>query len=88
MTEKQTIQTGLAPLFEQARRDGLWFHSSYQDLWFSPDELERAQSNGFFIWGAVNWTLRAPSVRRRQLTEAVESARAALEQFDAKVSAA
>ncbi|MBK6639640.1 MAG: hypothetical protein IPH08_04060 [Rhodocyclaceae bacterium] len=48
-------------MFAEARRDGLWFRCTYQDLWFSPDDLEAAQANGRFIWSAMNWELRPPA---------------------------
>ena len=60
MSEKQEILDSLRPLFERARKDGLWFHCGYQALWFSPDELEKANAEGRFIWGPINWTLRDP----------------------------
>lgn len=66
MTETQTILAGLRPLFEQARREGKWFWCAYQDLWFSPDDLERQQAKGSFIWGAVNWQLRDPREKLAQ----------------------
>lgn len=53
-------------LFEKARKDGLWFHCSYQDLWFTPDQLEAEQKAGRFRWGRVNWTLRDPHERLEQ----------------------
>lgn len=63
------VAESLKPLFEKARREGLWFYCSYQGLWFSPDELAAAQAEGRFRWGAVNWTLRDP----REYLEALES---------------
>lgn len=50
----------LQPLITQARKEGKWLHCYYQDIWFSPDELEAANQEGRFLWGAVNWTLRDP----------------------------
>lgn len=47
-------------LFQKAEREGLWFFCSYQQLWFSPSELRKAQSEGRFRWGAENWKLRDP----------------------------
>jgi hypothetical protein len=51
----------LQPLIAQARKEGKWLHSQYQDIWFSPDELEAANREGRFLWGAVNWRLRDPN---------------------------
>lgn len=72
MSEAQAAQitADLQPLFDKARREGLWFFSPYADSWFSPDALEKEQANGRFRWGAVNWQLRDPreevaALRRR-----------------------
>ena len=50
----------LADLMARARRERLWFWCNYQDLWFSPDELQAEWDKGSFRWGAVNWKLRDP----------------------------
>jgi len=60
MNEKEQITQGLAPLFSEARQKGLWFFSPYQQLWFSPQQLQNQQAKGKFLWGAVNWQLRNP----------------------------
>jgi hypothetical protein len=54
----ETALDSLRPLIAQARAEKKWLHCSYRDLWFSPDELEAANREGRFRWGAVNWTLR------------------------------
>ncbi len=65
--EDQGIYEPLRWMFEKARRDGLWFFSSYQRMWFSPSELERHQRNGRFRWGPVNWVLKNPQERILEL---------------------
>ncbi len=67
MTEKQVILNSLQPLFEKAEREGLWFNCSYQDLWFSPNELKKLHKENRFVWGAQNWSLRNPKERLNQL---------------------
>lgn len=57
---RQQVLASLEPLFAEARAKGLWFHSCYQDMWFSPDELAEMHRQDRFIWGPVNWTLRNP----------------------------
>lgn len=65
-------------LFRRAREERLWFFSSYQQLWFSPEELKRAQDCGDFRWGVANWELRDPRERVNQLrTQATALLRAA-----------
>ncbi len=77
------ITRSMQPLFDKARQHGLWFYNNHTALWFSPEALERAQSNGKFRWGAVNWELRDPKDHIRELraegTRLLKSA-AALEQ--------
>jgi hypothetical protein len=54
-------------LFERAEREGLWFYTNYQQMWFSPKELKKYQAEGRFRWGPLNWHLRNP---REALDEA------------------
>ena len=56
----ETTLDSLRPLIAKARAEGKWLHCSYQNLWFSPDQLETENREGRFRWGAVNWTLRDP----------------------------
>lgn len=59
--ETQEILNGLNPMFEKADKEKLWFHSFYQDLWYSPQELREKHKEGRFLWGSVNWELRDPN---------------------------
>lgn len=74
MSQKEAILNELQPLFDQAKREGLWFFCNYQSLWFSPGELQREQARGSFVWGAVNWQLRDPAERLLELKSRQESA--------------
>jgi len=67
MTAKQIILKDLEPLFEKAESEGLWFNCMYQDLWFSPEELKALHKENRFIWSAVNWKLRDPQEKIKQL---------------------
>lgn len=51
----------LKPLIAEARAKRLWLWCHYQDLWFSPAELEAQNNNGKFLWSAENWRLRDPN---------------------------
>ncbi len=62
MINNPDIMRQLKPLIQQARNEGSWLHCTYQDLWFTPDELERNNQVGKFLWGPVNWTLRDPAI--------------------------
>ena len=75
----RVMEKRLGPMFDRARRDGLYFYSTYQSLWFSPDELEADQAAGRFRWGAVNWELRHPSERTRELEHKVAQAQTELD---------
>jgi hypothetical protein len=67
MSGKEEILKTLEPLFIKADKEGLWFHSAYQDMWFTPNELREQQANGRYLWGAVNWELRSPQVKIDEL---------------------
>lgn len=69
MSEITEIKKSLQPLFKKALSEDLWFNSVYQDMWFHPDELRKAQSEGRYIWGPENWKLRNPQERLDQLYE-------------------
>lgn len=56
----------LSELIAEARKQSKWLHCAYQNLWFSPDDLEACNKAGRFRWGAVNWTLRDPKERIAQ----------------------
>ena len=75
MTEKGIeITKMLQPMFDRAEKEGLWFHASYQDLWFSPRQLQEMHAHGSFLWGSVNWELQKPSDRLANAERAVELA--------------
>lgn len=69
------ISVLMAPLFKQARTEGKWFFSSYQQLWFSPDELEATQRAGRFRWGPDNWRLRDPTEYLAESKRTLDAAR-------------
>lgn len=57
------IAAELRKLTAQARAEGKWLWCNYQDIWFSPDQLDEQNRNGKFLWGPVNWQLRDPAER-------------------------
>lgn len=69
----------MGDLFAKARAEGLWFFCSYQQLWFTPGELEEHQRNGRFRWGPINWQLRPPSELIEQKERAEKEAQQELE---------
>ncbi len=71
----QHDRDALAALFVEAHAKGLWFfHGGLSGpLWFSPNELEKEQAAGRFVWGAVNWRLRNPRERLVQIDDEIES---------------
>lgn len=79
------ISISMRPLFDQARREGKWFYTSYQQIWFSPDQLEAAQRDGRFRWGPCNWELRDPMERVKAAKQAFDSAQAEYDRIKAEV---
>ena len=68
-------------LIDRARLEGKWLYCAYQDLWFSPDELEKELGEGRFRWGAANFTLLDPMDRVAELKQAVETAKTTRDGF-------
>ena len=61
-------------MIDSAEKQGLWMFCQYQALWFSPQELRKAQSEGRFRWGPVNWEVRDPQERMAELERGITSA--------------
>jgi hypothetical protein len=81
MSKKDEVIRGLKPLFAEARKTGKWFYSAYQCLWFSPDELEKNQRDGRFLWGAVNWQLRKPEEELLRYKNTIRMLQAEMDSF-------
>jgi len=79
--DKDAIKASLVPLIAEARATKKWLWCNYQDMWFSPSELEKANAEGRFLWGPINWRLRDPQERVLELERAVSGAQAQLERF-------
>jgi hypothetical protein len=71
MDHKEIILEGLKPLFEKARTEKLWFYSRHHDAWFSPNQLEESHKEGRFMWGAINWELRDPTEKIKELDDLI-----------------
>ena len=72
-------------MFKEARALGKWFHCYYQDLWFSPDELEAENRAGRFRWGHHNWTLEDPKDLLVQAEEDLKAAQERLAELRQKI---
>jgi hypothetical protein len=68
-----------------ARERGLWLYCNYQNLWFSPDELECHVNNGRFVWGD-SWIPRNPEEYLIELEEAVVVAKKNVINFKARMN--
>jgi hypothetical protein len=68
-------------LLREAERTGMWLWSQYQDLWFSPAELRKAQLEGKFRWGPENWKLRDPREQAEALEREAQAARDRADRF-------
>jgi len=77
--DPDAIRESLKPLIQLARERGVWIWCGYQGLWFSPDDLEKANAEGKFLWGGVNWKLRDPREHQAELDhiakDAIDAAR-------------
>lgn len=82
------IRELLRPLISEARETKQWLWCSYQDIWFSPDELDAHHDNGKFLWGPVNWKLRDPTTHLRELEQRIKGAEQALSAFQHRISEA
>ncbi len=86
MSAKGPLLRSLAPLFKKAEDHGLWFHSRYQDLWFSPSELRHEHENDRLLFSAENWQLKNPQLQIDYLESKVRSAEKDLENFKRRVA--
>lgn len=76
----------LAAMMDRAKWEGLFFHCSYQDLWFTADELERMWADWRFRWGACNWTLRTREERIKLLSGELSAARNNVQSIERKIA--
>ena len=58
-----TIVESMQPMLAQAKRDGLILWNRYQNVSFTPTELQKLMAEGRYIWGPDNWELRLPVYR-------------------------
>lgn len=86
-TIEREIRAELAPMFERAEAERLWFWCSYQDIWLSPAELRAEQDQGRLIWGAVNWKLRDPAEMIAERQARVDAAQRELDAVRRRVDA-
>ena len=58
-------------MIDSAEKQKMWMFCQYQALWFSPQELRKAQAEGRFRWGPVNWQIRDPQERMAELERGI-----------------
>src|SRR5690349_4961814 len=81
----QSDRDELDRLFEEARAKSLWFHAHHLRLWLSPDELQAKQEGGHLLYGPINWELRRPEDRLKQLLLNVHLASREVLEFSARM---
>ena len=81
-----SAQEMLRPLIQEAKDRKMWLHTYYQDIWFSPDELEAMNKEGRFLWGPVNWELRNPKERVEILKRGIHNAKKELDSFEKRLT--
>ena len=72
-------------IIAKARKEGKWIYCRYQDLWFSPDDLEKQNKCGRFLWGTINWEVKDPQERVKELRIAAIKALTELLQFKSRL---
>jgi len=82
MNTADIVREQMKPMLERARAEGLWFHCFYQDMWFSPDQLEAEQENGNYLWGSLNWTLKDPKARLSQMDLEIKNMQTKRKEFE------
>ncbi len=50
-----------APLIAEARAEGKWLYELTNQVYFSPDALEKLQADGRFRWSPVNFVKFDPT---------------------------
>jgi hypothetical protein len=83
---KQEIKEELKPLFEKAEKEGLWFYTNYQSLWFTPEQLREKQKEGRFVWGKENWQLRNPRERLKEIKKKNQELEQKIERFEQRLT--
>lgn len=79
----------LAPLFERAHREALWFQHTgmHDEIFMSPYELEKEMRAGNYRWGATNWELvTSDQLRERHYNEPIREMEEERARFDKLVS--
>jgi hypothetical protein len=72
---------GMEKIILEAERRGLALHCDYQDLWFSPAGLRKAQADGRFRWGPVNWAILDPRDKYNAMLKRADDMRKEAEEF-------
>lgn len=86
MDSKNEIIESLKPLFEEAIEKGLWFYCIYQDVWFSPGELQEQHKRNKFVWGAPNWILKRPQELVQQYERQIDHCNRMIQQTHDRVA--
>lgn len=85
MSAREQIKAMMAEKILEARGQGLWLRCFYQDMWFSPDELEAAHAKDQFLWGPDNWELRDPLDRLESMRKSATNSLSAYREFAEKL---
>jgi hypothetical protein len=84
---KEDIIELMKPMIAEARAKGFWLCSTYQRLWFSPDQLELVMSAGKFCWGPANWQILNPIDRLKEFDILISEGEKAREEFKKNIDA-
>ena len=67
------VKADLLNLIKKAREQDKWIWFTYQDLWFTPFELEEQINKGKFLWCLINWKLRDHAELLKELNSQVDN---------------
>lgn len=73
---KASARIEMRALIAKARAEKKWIYSNTMagEYWWSPDWLEEENTNGRFLWGAINFELRDPQDRVKQAQKRLDEA--------------
>ena len=86
MNEKNEILAQLKPLIDRARKENKWLFCHYQQMWFSPSELEEQNKKGKFLWGEVNWKLRDPKEHITEMQQQKDAIQTKIDNFKKRIN--
>jgi hypothetical protein len=80
--EVTKLRAEFIDMIDRAKKENLFIYCSYQQIWFSPWELEEHHANRKFLWNTRMFQCIDPLVRIQQLKGDIEIAQIRLLHFE------